>query len=65
MGCTIEGQRLGLGTNLFSTMPTLMEKMGYTKLCAELSKKSEFYSQNFYGNIKDQEETSPAPSTAG
>ena len=65
MGCTIEGQRLGLGTNLFSAMPTLMEKMGYTKLCAELSKKSEFYSQNFYGNIKDQEETSPSPSTTG
>ena len=65
MGCTIEGQRLGLGTNLFSTMPTLMEKMGYTKLCAELSKKSEFYSQNFYGNIKDQEETDTFPSTAG
>lgn len=65
MGCTIEGQRLGLGTNLFSAESTLIETMGYDQFCTELSKKSEFYSQNFYGNIKDQEETSPAPSTTG
>ena len=57
MGCTIEGNRLGLGTNLFSTMPTLMEKLGYTKFCAELSKKSQYYSDHFYGNIKDIVET--------
>ena len=49
MGCTIEGDRLGLGTNLFSTVPTLMEKLGYTQLCAELSKQSVYYTQNFYG----------------
>lgn len=53
MGCTIEGDRLGLGTNLFSTTPTLMEKMGYTKLCAELSQKSEFYETHFYGKQED------------
>ncbi len=49
MGCTIEGNRLGLGTNLFSNLPTLMEKMGYTKLCTELSKQSEYYADHFYG----------------
>ena len=57
MGCTIEGERLGLGTNLFSGRRTLMEEMGYTKLCTELSKKSEYYSEHFYGKIKDVEET--------
>ena len=57
MGCTIEGERLGLGTNLFSGRRTLMEEMGYTKLCTELSKKSEYYSDHFYGKIKDIEET--------
>lgn len=64
MGCTIEGNRLGLGTNLFSTMPTLMEKLGYTKLCAELSKKSAYYSENFYGQIKEVIPTEPMTSAA-
>lgn len=62
MGCTIEGERLGLGTNLFSGAPTLMEKMGHTRLCAELSKKSEYYSEHFYGKIKD---LVPTESTSG
>ena len=57
MGCTIEGNRLGLGTNLFSKAPTLMEKMGYTKLCAELSKQSEYYSEHFYGKDYSVPET--------
>ena len=51
MGCTIEGDRLGLGTNLFSNQPTLMERFGYSKLCNELSKKAEYYAENFYGEI--------------
>ena len=51
MGCTIEGDRLGLGTNLFSNQPTLMERFGYDKLCKELSKKSEYYADRFYGEI--------------
>lgn len=49
LGCTIEGDRLGLGVNLFSDGSTLMEDMGYTKLCTELSKKSELYADYFYG----------------
>ncbi len=48
MGCTIEGDRLGLGTNLFSRQPTMIERMGYTAFCTELAKRSEFYS-DFYG----------------
>jgi phosphoglycerol transferase len=51
MGCTIEGDRLGLGTNLFSNQPTLMERFGYDRLCKELSKKSEYYADHFYGEI--------------
>ena len=65
MGCTIEGERLGLGTNLFSGRPTLMEEMGYTQFCAELSKKSQYYIDNFYGEIKEViPTTKPTESTA-
>ena len=42
MGCQIEGERLGLGTNLFSSEDTLMEQYGYEELADELSRKSEF-----------------------
>ena len=48
MGCTIEGDRLGLGTNLFSGTPTLIETVGYSAFNYELSKTSEFYADNFY-----------------
>lgn len=48
MGCTIDGDRLGLGTNLFSSLPTLMERFGYSTLCNELSKRSASY-EAFYG----------------
>lgn len=51
MGCTIEGDRLGLGTNLFSNLPTMIERFGYSVFCNELAKKSEFYEGNFYGQI--------------
>ena len=42
MGCQIEGDRLGLGTNLFSAEDTLMEQYGYEELSDEMSRKSEF-----------------------
>lgn len=48
MGCQIEGERLGLGTNLFSDIPTLCEEMGMTEFAIELSKKSNYYNENFY-----------------
>jgi phosphoglycerol transferase len=57
MGCKIQGDRLGLGTNLFSTTPTLMERIGFDRLCLELGQKSEYYENNFYG--KKPEETTP------
>ncbi len=43
MGFEIEGNRLGLGTNLFSAEKTLMEEKGFTWLEKEVMKKSEYY----------------------
>lgn len=48
MGCQIEGDRLGLGTNLFSDRQTLAEEIGLSQLDEELAKTSLYYSQNFY-----------------
>ncbi len=47
IGFEIEGDRLGLGTNLFSDEPTLMEKMGYESLQGEVSKSSSYYVKTF------------------
>ncbi len=49
MGCKIEGNRLGLGVNLFSPGVTLSEKMGFERFNQELAKASDFYTQNFFG----------------
>lgn len=43
LGVQIEGERLGLGTNLFSGKPTLMEEMGLETFSSELNKASRFY----------------------
>ncbi|MCR4777152.1 MAG: sulfatase-like hydrolase/transferase [Saccharofermentans sp.] len=42
MGCKIEGDRLGLGTNLYSTKKTLIEEFGEDYVNGELAKNSEF-----------------------
>lgn len=47
MGCTIEGDRLGLGTNLFSDKPTLAEEITIEKLNNLLGKRSDYYMNNF------------------
>ena len=52
MGFEIEGERLGLGTNLFSVVLTLCEKngggrVGYDWLDTEVSKLSEYYKNEF------------------
>ncbi len=52
MGFEIEGERLGLGTNLFSEEQTLAEKMGFERLNEELSKSTEFY-KNYVSGISD------------
>lgn len=43
MGVKIKGNRLGLGINLFSESPTLLEKYGLEFMSTELGKRSTFY----------------------
>lgn len=43
MGFQVEGDRLGLGVNLFSDHPTLCESMGYEALNAECNKYSPYF----------------------
>ena len=43
MGVDIEGERLGLGTNMFSKNPTLMEELGVEYVLNELNKNSKYY----------------------
>ena len=47
MGCTIEGDYLGLGVNLFSGEPTLIELLGYERFDRQLSMASSYYAENF------------------
>ena len=46
LGATIEGNKLGLGTNLFSKELTLIEKYGVEYVNNELMKTSKFYDNN-------------------
>ena len=52
MGVQIEGDRIGLGTNLFSDKETILEKYGDTKVQQELSKGSSFYRKKILGEKK-------------
>ena len=54
MGATIEGDRLGLGTNLFSTQQTMAEKLGMTEFANELKKRSEYYSRVLMQGTDDE-----------
>ena len=42
LGCNIEGSRLGLGTDLFSSEDTLLEKYGEAEVFSQMQKKSNF-----------------------
>ncbi len=48
MGCTIKGDRLGLGTNLFSVKKTLTERLGFSHFNSELAKASAYYEEHFW-----------------
>lgn len=50
IGVKIEGERLGLGTNLYSGIPTLAETIGIQELDTELRKNSSFYNKNILGD---------------
>ena len=43
LGATIEGDRLGLGTNLFSSKKTIPEEIGIDEFNKELKKSSNYY----------------------
>lgn len=47
IGVKIPGDRLGLGTNLFSNKETLIEELGFEKLNSEVSKNSSYYNNIF------------------
>lgn len=51
MGFDIEGDRLGLGTDLFSDAETLTEQKGFEWLERELGKGSDYYVSTFAPNI--------------
>lgn len=46
LGCQIEGDRLALGTNLFSETPTLVEEMKIDGLNSELERVSKYYNRH-------------------
>ena len=48
LGFTIEGDRLGLGTNLFSGRKTLTERWGIDYFSNELAKASTYYEEHFW-----------------
>lgn len=50
LGFKIKGDRLGLGTNLFSKKQTLIEELGYDYFDDELKKNSKFYNKYLLGN---------------
>ncbi len=57
IGVEIKGNRLGLGTNLFSDVPTLTEEFGYEALEIEFQKQSAFYESEL---LRLPEETTAA-----
>ena len=50
LGVKIEGNKLGLGVNLFSEEETLIEKLGLEYLNEEISKKSNYYDNVITGD---------------
>ena len=49
LGVDIDGDRLGLGTNLYADKETLAEKYGYEYIEQELSKNLKFYNKDILG----------------
>lgn len=55
MGYQIEGDRLGLGTNLFSQQTTLVEQLGMEEVEAQLAVHSDYYIRNFAPELMGME----------
>ena len=47
IGVKIKGDKLGMGTNLFSGKPTIMEEKGYNYFTTMIAKPSKFYDREF------------------
>lgn len=47
IGCDIKGDKLGLGVNMFSGLPTLSESLSRETFTAKVSEKSDFYDNEF------------------
>lgn len=47
LGVNIEGERLGLGTNLYSKRPALIEEIGLDELEEKIGQNSNYYNENF------------------
>ena len=45
----IDGDRMGLGTNMYADKETLAEEYGYEYIEQELSKNSKFYNKDMLG----------------
>ncbi len=54
MGVDIPGNRLGLGTDLFSNEPTLIEQYGLTTVNNELSAKSDYFNHEIIDDGKEK-----------
>lgn len=54
IGAKIQGDRLGLGVNLFSNVDTLTEKYGYDGLEDRLWKSSDYYMDKFFKKPKSK-----------
>lgn len=55
MGIRIDGDRLGLGTNLYSGEPTLMERTGVHTIETEMNKRSPFYEKRLIRDLNKKE----------
>ena len=47
LGFEIEGERLGLGTNMFSNVPTLQERDGKEEFDRQSTQYSEFFERKY------------------
>lgn len=54
LGVSIQGERLGLGTNLFSKAETLAERLGVSNFYTELTKRSDFYTEHLMRGTDDE-----------
>lgn len=48
MGAEIKGDRLGLGTDLFSDTPTLCEQLGTEEFMGQIQRRSDYFNREFW-----------------